>query len=286
MPTALPQQTHGINFTRNGTNRREWLVSIAFFAARLNCDNRRSSEKLTMGTAPSRQEALCTGEGHSNAVGSSTASSNNQQAQSKRAPAPHMFQSIVADEKTTTASALEDQVYSGIFLAGKTKKYWVDERTSHNCFILFPRGLSITWSENPNYWTWYPLKDESDADTQIDVASLKDVCWLEIHGRLELSYLTPGVTYEVFFQVMLTDDAYGWKVPVNVQLKLPGGTVLQQHKENLKEKIRRQWLELKVGEVKAQQGQTGEIEISMFEYDGGQWKRGLVIKGIKIIPKQ
>ncbi|KAL5223381.1 hypothetical protein ABZP36_028094 [Zizania latifolia] len=240
---------------------------------------RRSSEKLIMGAAPSQEEATHTAEG------SSAASSNTNQAQLKRAPAPHMFEAIVADEKTTTASALEDQVYTGIFLARKTKKYWVDERTRHNCFMLFPRVLSITWSENPNYWTWYTLKEESDADTQIEVASLKNVCWLEIHGRLELSYLTPGVTYEVVFQVMLTNPAYGWSVPVNLQLKFPDGTV-HQHKENLQEKLRLQWLELKVGEVKAQQGQTGEIEISMFEYDGGQWKRGLVIKGIKIIPKQ
>ncbi|KAL5220735.1 hypothetical protein ABZP36_025448 [Zizania latifolia] len=284
VPTALPQPTHGINFTRNGTNRREWLVSIAFFAARLNWDDRRSSEKLTMGTAPLRKEASRTGEGHSKVMGSSAASSNSNQAQPKRAPAPHMFRAIVADEKTTTASALEDQVYTGIFLARKTKKYWVDERTRHNCFMLFPRGLSITSSENPEYWTWYPLKEESDADTQIEVASLKNVVRLEIHGRLELSYLTPGVTYQVVFQVMLTDPAYEWSVPVNLQLKFPDGTV-HQHEENLQEKLRRQWLELMVGEVNAQLGQTGEIDISLFEY-GGRWKRGLLIKGIKILPKQ
>ncbi|KAL5222591.1 hypothetical protein ABZP36_027304 [Zizania latifolia] len=193
-----------------------------------------------------------------------------------------MLQAIVANENIT-ASAQENQIYTGIFLAGKTK-YWVDRRTGHNCFILFPRGLSITLSENPKYWTWYPLKEESDADTQIEVASLNNFCWLEIHGRLQLSYLTPGVTYEVVFQVILTDPAYRWYVPVNLQLKFPDGTV-HQHQENLHVKLRWWWLALKVGEVKAQQGQTGEVEISMFEY-GGQWKRGLVIKGIKILPKQ
>uniref|UniRef100_A0A0E0JEB1 Uncharacterized protein n=1 Tax=Oryza punctata TaxID=4537 RepID=A0A0E0JEB1_ORYPU len=238
-----------------------------------------------MGASPSREEAPSSSS-YAVAVASSASSSGSNQAQSKRAPAPHMFQEIVAEEKGTTASALEDQIYTGIFLAGKTKKYWVDERTRNNCFILFPRGLSITWSEDPRFWTWQPLKEgSSDADTQIEVASLQNVCWLEIHGKLELSYLTPGVTYEVLFEVMLIDPAYGWSVPVNLQLKFPDGTV-QQRKENLQEKIRLKWLELKVGEVKTQQGQKGEIEISMFEYDGGLWKRGLLIKGIKILPKQ
>ncbi|XP_006643775.1 lectin-like [Oryza brachyantha] len=228
-----------------------------------------------MGASPSQLEA----------PSSSSDAGNGNQAQPKKA-APHMFQEIVAGEKATTASTLEDQIYTGIFLAGKTKKYWVDGATMCNCFMLYPRGLSITWGETPTYWTWYPPKDGSnDADNQIEVASLLNVCWLEIHGKLELSYLTPGVTYEVFFKVMLTDKAYGWSVPVNLRLKLPDGTV-QQRKEKLQEKIRGKWLRLKVGEVKTQQGQKGQIEISMFEYDGGHWKSGLLIKGIKILPKE
>jgi len=24
----------------------------------------------------------------------------------------------------------------------------------------------------------------------------------------------------------------------------------------------------------------------LFEYDGGQWKRGLLVKGIKVVPKE
>jgi hypothetical protein len=115
--------------------------------------------------------------------------------------------------------------------------------------------------------------------------SLQNVCWLEIHGKLELSHLTPGVTYDVVFEAMLTEPAYGWTAPVNLRLKLPDGAV-QEQKEKLQEKPRNQWLELKAGEVKSQPGQKGEVEISMFEYDGGQWKRGLLVKGIKIVPKE
>ncbi|KAK1661940.1 hypothetical protein QYE76_050099 [Lolium multiflorum] len=218
------------------------------------------------------------------APSASTTSDAANQAQSKRAPPPHMFREIVAGEKVTDVAALEDQASTGILLAAKTKKYWVDGRTRHNCFMLLPRGLHITWSEDPKYWTWQPLKEGSDAEAETEVVALQNVCWLEVIGKLELSHLTPGVTYEVVFEVMLTDPAYGWSTPVNLRLKLPDGTV-QQHKENLMAKPRGEWLQLKVGEVKPLKGQNGEAEVSMFEYEGGQWKRGLLIKAIKIVPK-
>lgn len=115
--------------------------------------------------------------------------------------------------------------------------------------------------------------------------SLQNVCWLEIHGKLELSHLNPGVNYDVVFEAMLTEPSYGWTTPVNLRLKFPDGTV-QEGKEKLQEKPRNQWLELKAGEVKPQPGQKGEMEISLFEYDGGQWKKGLLVKGIKIVPKE
>jgi len=245
-----------------------------------------------MGASPSRHETSSdssrAGEGRAVAVAASSAASgtgsNSNQAQSKRAPAPHMFHEIVAQEKAATAAELEDQVHgAGIYLAGKTKKYWVHEKTRCNCFMLFPRGLSITWSEDPRYWSWHPLKETSDSE--VEAASLQNVCWLEIHGKLELSHLTPGVSYDVAFEVMLTEPAYGWTAPVNLRLKLPDGTV-QERKEKMQERPRNQWMELKAGELKAQPGQKGEVEISLFEYDGGQWKRGLLVKGIKVVPKE
>ncbi|KAF0920755.1 hypothetical protein E2562_036839 [Oryza meyeriana var. granulata] len=173
----------------------------------------KGSEKLTTGASPSWQEVPSSssyaGSSNAEAVASSPSSSGSNQAQSKRAPAPHMFQEIVA-EKTTPASALEDQ------------KYWVDERSRHNSFVLFPRGLSITWNEDPRYWTWQPLKEGSGVDTQIEVVSLKNVCCNAYESRI------------------------WWSVPVNLQLKFPDGTV-QQHKENLQEKIRWKRLDLKDG---------------------------------------
>lgn len=118
----------------------------------------------------------------------------------------------------------------------------------------------------------------------IEVAELNRVCWLEVHGKFDTRKLSPGILYNVSFIVMLKDPAQGWEIPVNVRLVLPGGKK-QQHNENLMDKLRARWIEIPVGEFVASEKDGGEMEISMYEYEGGMWKMGLVIKGISIKPK-
>ncbi|KAK1279182.1 Protein PHLOEM PROTEIN 2-LIKE A2 [Acorus gramineus] len=128
-----------------------------------------------------------------------------------------------------------------------------------------------------------PLNDSS-SDAGIEVASLQNVCWLEVLGKLDASYLSPGVTYEVAFLVMMKDPSYGWHVSVNLRLVCPGG-VSQDHKVSLNDSnLRNRWVELPVGTFSTGEGLKGEIEFSMFEYGGGIWKRGLVIRGAVIRP--
>jgi len=119
---------------------------------------------------------------------------------------------------------------------------------------------------------------------EIELASLLNVCWLEVHGRFETSYLTPGVVYEVVF-VVIMELGYGWAKAVNLRLKLPDGNVTQRE-ECLLEMPKGQWIELKAGEFMAESSLVGEMEFSLYEYEGGQWKRGLVVKGAIIRPKK
>lgn len=122
------------------------------------------------------------------------------------------------------------------------------------------------------------------SDISIDVAELLNVCWLEVHGKFDTTELSPGVLYEVAFVIMLKDPAYGWEVPVYFRLTLPNG-IKQERKEILMTKPRVQWIEIPVGEFIPSQENCGEMEISMFEYSGGKWKRGIVVKGVIIRPK-
>ncbi|KAF7841428.1 protein PHLOEM PROTEIN 2-LIKE A1-like [Senna tora] len=188
-----------------------------------------------------------------------------------------------------------DQLYSGIFLHHKTQacksffllisipelnKYWMNKKSNSNCFMFYARALSISWADNEKYWRWVSLEESNG--TMIEVAELERVCWLEVHGRLDTRKLSPGILYEVSFHVMLKDRTQGWEVPINMRLFLPGGKIKQEHKENLKDKVRGRWMEIPVGQFIA--SNHGEIEFSMYEYDGGIWKSGLLIKGVSIKP--
>ncbi|XP_042025220.1 protein PHLOEM PROTEIN 2-LIKE A1-like [Salvia splendens] len=204
---------------------------------------------------------------------------------SKRVSLPHNCGDILkhADSPVDISATTNQEVlYAGVFLNQKRKKYWVDKQSNCNCFMIFAQSLSITWAEDQRFWHWPLLKESSDEN--LAVAELLDVCWLEVHGRFEVANLSPGRLYEIVFVVMLKDPAYGWEDPVNLRLTLPDGT-RQERKENLMEKPRGRWIDIPVGEFKSSTEKTGEMEFSLYEYEGGKWKRGLLIKGVKIHPK-
>ncbi|KAG9131225.1 hypothetical protein Leryth_006080 [Lithospermum erythrorhizon] len=207
---------------------------------------------------------------------------------------PHKLDEILKDaEKQIDRSSSEkmyDQLYSGIYLKQKRQKYWVD-KSSRNCFMLYANDLKITWGEDRRYWHWPLLKDQESSEVStFQAAELLAVCWLEIHGKFETFKLSPGTRYEVVFVVMIKDKALGWNIPVNLRLTLPDKTI-QQHKETLMEKQRGRWIEIPVGDFVTSPHQNGSIppagdmEFSMYEFEGGLWKTGLVIKGVCIRPK-
>ncbi|KAF7847814.1 hypothetical protein BT93_L2548 [Corymbia citriodora subsp. variegata] len=45
------------------------------------------------------------------------------------------------------------------------------------------------------------------------------------------------------------------------------------------------WLEIELGEFWTRDGEDGEVEMSVLETKGGNWKGGLIVEGIKIRPK-
>lgn len=46
------------------------------------------------------------------------------------------------------------------------------------------------------------------------------------------------------------------------------------------------WMEVELGEFFYNGGQEGELEISVLEVKGGNWKGGLIVQGIEIRPKK
>ncbi|XP_022927158.1 lectin-like [Cucurbita moschata] len=176
---------------------------------------------------------------------------------------------------------LRAQLHAGILLNEGTKKYWLDKESNGNCFMLFPRALSITWVHQSKYWRWKSLEELSNT---IEIVELINVCWLEINGKIKTCELSPGVLYEAFFMVMITDPSYGWDVPVNIRLKKPDGSK-KERLEALEKRPRGQWFEIPIGDFVVDHKNGGEIEFDMYEYEGGMWKKGMLLKGVVIRTK-
>ncbi|XP_059431283.1 protein PHLOEM PROTEIN 2-LIKE A1-like [Corylus avellana] len=164
-----------------------------------------------------------------------------------------------------------------IFLEHKRKKKRADEKTVHYSFTVYARSLYISWADCEN-WTWTCFKEKSDEI--IEVAKLSHVCWLDVRGNLDISELST----EVVYVVKLTEGASGWELPIQLKLAFPDGRV-QVRQVSLLEKPRKQWIELNVGNFQRKKGELGEVRFLICEH-GGHWKRGLIIKGAVIRPKQ
>ncbi|KAL7264616.1 hypothetical protein ACSBR1_002555 [Camellia fascicularis] len=84
------------------------------------------------------------------------------------------------------------------------KKCYVDEKTNKNCSMLFARKLDICWSDHSDYWKW---TNEETSGEEIEVAELKEVCWLDIRGKFGRTIdLSPGTMNEIVFVVRMIDD--------------------------------------------------------------------------------
>lgn len=216
---------------------------------------------------------------------------------------PHRFEEIMKEADDHSIGVSSNQIYSKVFLSKKTKLYWVEEGTMHNCFMLFARSLTFAWGEDTKRWKWCPIEETSDAE----MAVLLGVYWLEIYGKFETSYLTPDVNYEVMFVVMMMEKP-SLNVSTTLKLKHPDGSVQErkimclqkelqqqevspqkqpqeQQKVSLQKQSQEKWIELRVGNFMVKSDQTGEMEISLFEY-GRQQKKGLMVKGAIIRPQK
>ncbi|XP_017978219.1 PREDICTED: uncharacterized protein LOC108662397 [Theobroma cacao] len=173
--------------------------------------------------------------------------------------------------------------HAEVYLNQNRKKYWVDKKLNKYCFMLFARDFSILWAEDHRYWRWL-YQRETNSDVLIDVAELLDVCWLEMHVMFNVKKLSPKTLYGLVFVLMLTKEARGWEHPMNFGFILPNGYKVER-KEPLKSKPRGVWIEIPIGEFTTSSAIVGEVDIYCHQYYTSNWKRGLIVKGVTILPK-
>lgn len=157
------------------------------------------------------------------------------------------------------------------------------------------------------------------------MAELICVCWFEIRARISTSSLSPRTLYTAYFVYKPTAGAYGFEYqPVEVSVGLVGSesqirTVYlhaergrrQRHqfprrtglfhrsrswgwqaampKENdgyYPKERGDEWLEIELGDYFNEGDEEGDLEMSVLEVTGGDWKGGIIVQGIELRPKQ
>ncbi|CAL5363103.1 unnamed protein product [Camellia sinensis] len=213
---------------------------------------------------------------------------------------------------------------NSLIIDNGTKSFSLEKWSGKKCYMLAARDLSIVWGDTPQYWKWTSLSESRFSE----VAELVSVCWLEIHGKIKTSMLSPNTTYAAYLVFKSTEEAYGFEYqPAEVTVGITGGESETQtvyldpdtgHGQQFQiiprpggmfnrirtrmlrpfASISRQsdsrypkargdgWMEIQLGEYFNKDGEDGELEMSLREVRGGNWKSGLIVHGIDIRPKE
>ncbi|KAK4485271.1 hypothetical protein RD792_007903 [Penstemon davidsonii] len=149
-----------------------------------------------------------------------------------------------------------------------------------------------------------------------EVAHLLSVWWLEISGIMQLRMLSPRTTYEAYL-VFKLEGSHGLDCSVKASIKLvKENSATESEKEtNIvyivtptydRNRRRRRgvpardaiegrfsrkrldgWMELELGEFFiGEELDEGEVQAELLETEHGIWRRGLVVEGIEIRPKE
>ncbi|TKY52264.1 F-box protein PP2-B15 [Spatholobus suberectus] len=175
----------------------------------------------------------------------------------------------------------------------------LDKSSGRKTYILSARELSITWSNDPLYWSWRPVSESRFKE----VAELRMVSWLEIRGKIGTRTLTPNTSYSVYLVMKISHREYGLdsvacEVSVAVGSRVQSGRVYLCQKdekrckkerlfqrevqdEGIRVPTRREdgWMEIEVGEFFSGEADE-ELRMSLMEV-GYQLKGGLIVEGIE-----
>ncbi|KAK2988691.1 hypothetical protein RJ640_012727, partial [Escallonia rubra] len=185
-----------------------------------------------------------------------------------------------------------------LVIDGGNKSFSLEKCSGKKRFMIAAKDLSIVWGGTPAYWKWTSLVESRFNE----VAELVRVCWLEIWGKMDTRMLSPDTVYAAYLVFKLTAGTYGFDYqPAEVSLGISGiksetrtvylepdgglGTVPGENSAQYPKWRGDDWLEIELGEYVCKGGEDGELNMSVMEVKGGNWKRGLIVEGIEIRPK-
>ncbi|KAL7615224.1 hypothetical protein Lser_V15G06106 [Lactuca serriola] len=174
-----------------------------------------------------------------------------------------------------------------------TRSIQIDEQESEKKFyMLGANDLTIESQDDTRYWEWGCIPESRFPE----VCILKEVWWLEIHGKVAVVKLSQKGTYVAYLVFRTTEGCSGLTLPAKSSVTF-GGVKTETEKVYLQIPRRVQqdyviphmrndgWMEIKLGEFKYEEGDNGEVEMVFKELSLHMRKSGLIVEGIEIRPK-
>ncbi|XP_057459285.1 F-box protein PP2-B10-like isoform X2 [Actinidia eriantha] len=219
---------------------------------------------------------------------------------------PSDHQAIISRAESPVVFSTKKQLFSRlahshILIDGGKLSFALDKKSGKKCYMIGARMLTVIWGSSPQYWTWRFL----------EVANLRDVCWLDIRGKLETRFLSPKTAYVAYLVFKVAEQEYGLEnLPAKAWVRVAGERAGDEDWDEdettssvyLKFRPRRRasraaqngvlpqgredgWMEVELGEFFNDGGENGEVRMRLMETKRLNSKSGLIVEGIELRPK-
>ncbi|KAL8484651.1 hypothetical protein ACS0TY_027087 [Phlomoides rotata] len=192
--------------------------------------------------------------------------------------------------------------HSPILLDAGKLSFSLDKMSGKKCYMVGSRELKIVWSNTPEYWEWMPRVDSRFSEA----AELKDVCRLDIRGKIKTQMLSWDTNYGAYLVFKLAEEFYGLESANAVVRFVNDDGVGDVEERNIDVHLQRVnaryelqeesgahpvkrddgWMEIEMGRFYNDQQDGSEVEAQLRGIDAHHWKSGLIVEGIEFRPKR
>ncbi|KAJ4722952.1 F-box protein [Melia azedarach] len=214
---------------------------------------------------------------------------------------PSDYQEILSNSASSSSSLLtslsKKELYfhlcrNPVPINNGTMSFALEKENGKKIYMIGARGLSIAWGDEPSYWIWISLPESRFAE----VAELKLVWWFDVKGRIETNILSSKTTYAAYLVFKFAESRHGFeRRPVALGVYIEGSDNQERRTAflnppanmgRLTDQDRGDgWMEIEMGEFFNENGDDGTLVCSVFDFSRYHTKRGIIIQGIELRPK-
>ncbi|GAB4835444.1 hypothetical protein Ancab_000351 [Ancistrocladus abbreviatus] len=212
-----------------------------------------------------------------------------------------------------------------ILIDGDTKSFWLEKWSGKKCYMIAARSLSIVWGDTPRYWRWTSTSESRFREVAelitvcwLDIRGTMKMPMLSrctnyaaylvfkmteeaygFYNSAEAAVGTAGGKTETRLVYLDPDEGQRRRYRIvprrfglfafisnrNPIVGLQQAPVPREEDGQYPKQRSDGWLEIEIGEFFTPEDDDGEVQLSVLEIKGGNWKGGLIVQGIEIRPK-